>query len=66
LDFRYPSENKRVDLLDGPSAEDCSGEENVLLASSKLQYYSLCEQNNVPSVKKMFVSIEKVTILQSM
>jgi hypothetical protein len=36
LDFRYPSENMRVDLLDGPSAEDCSGEENVFLAIKKL------------------------------
>lgn len=35
LDFRYASENKRVDLFDGPSVEDGFGEENVLLASSK-------------------------------
>ena len=52
LDCRHASENKRVDLFDGPS-EDGFGEENVLLASSKLQYYSPCGQNNVALVKKM-------------
>jgi len=35
LDCRYASENKRIDLFDGPSVEDGYGEENVLLASSK-------------------------------
>jgi hypothetical protein len=37
LGCRYASENKRVDLFDGPSVEDGYGEENVLLASSKWQ-----------------------------
>ena len=37
LDCRYASENKRIDLFDGPSVEDGYGEENVLLASSKWQ-----------------------------
>jgi novel plant SNARE len=32
---RYASENKRLDLFDGPSVDDGFGEENVLLASSK-------------------------------
>jgi hypothetical protein len=39
LDCRHASENKRVDLFDGPSIEDGYGEENVLLASSKRQYH---------------------------
>lgn len=35
FDCRYASENKRIDLFDGPSVEDGYAEENVLLASSK-------------------------------
>jgi SNARE protein len=60
---RYASENKRVDLFDGPSVEDGFAEENGLLASSKLQYYRPCERNNVALVNKMSVSIKKVTVL---
>jgi hypothetical protein len=37
LGCRYASENKCVDLFDGPSVEDGYPEENVLLASSKWQ-----------------------------
>ncbi|XP_062183165.1 novel plant SNARE 11-like [Phragmites australis] len=34
LKKQHASENKRVDLFDGPSVEDGFGEENVLLASN--------------------------------
>jgi len=39
LGCRQASENKRIDLFDGPSVEDGFGEENVLLASSKWQHH---------------------------
>jgi hypothetical protein len=39
LACRQASENKRIDLFDGPSAEDGFGEENVLLASSKWRHH---------------------------
>ncbi|RLN13540.1 putative plant SNARE 11 isoform X1 [Panicum miliaceum] len=45
LKKQYASENKRIDLFDGPSVEDGYGEENVLLASN-MTNQQLMDQGN--------------------
>ncbi|OEL25940.1 putative plant SNARE 11 [Dichanthelium oligosanthes] len=70
LKKQHQSENKRVDLFDGPSVEDGYGEENVLLASSNLELSLLLKSSIfnfsiILSSREQFVVVDSQTVQET-
>uniref|UniRef100_A0A0E0HVD8 t-SNARE coiled-coil homology domain-containing protein n=1 Tax=Oryza nivara TaxID=4536 RepID=A0A0E0HVD8_ORYNI len=65
LKKQYASENKRVDLFDGPSVEDGFGEENVLLASNMTNQQLMDQGNQLMDETDQAIARSKQTVQET-
>ncbi|CAL5040854.1 unnamed protein product [Urochloa decumbens] len=65
LKKQYASENKRIDLFDGPSAEDGYGEENVLLASNMTNQQLMDQGNQLMDETDQAIARSKQTVQET-
>uniref|UniRef100_A0A0E0LFN8 t-SNARE coiled-coil homology domain-containing protein n=1 Tax=Oryza punctata TaxID=4537 RepID=A0A0E0LFN8_ORYPU len=65
LKKQYASENKRVDLFDGPSVEDGFGEENVLLASNMTNQQLMDHGNQLMDETDQAIARSKQTVQET-
>nr|CAB3469007.1 unnamed protein product [Digitaria exilis] len=62
LKKQYASENKRIDLFDGPSVEDGYAEENVLLASNMTNQQLMDQGNQLMDETDQAIARSKQTV----
>jgi len=65
LKKQYASENKRIDLFDGPSVEDGYGEENVLLASNMTNQQLMDQGNQLMDETDQAIARSKQTVQET-
>ncbi|CAN6192709.1 unnamed protein product [Urochloa humidicola] len=65
LKKQYASENKRIDLFDGPSVEDGYGEENVLLASNMTNQQLMDQGNQLMNETDQAIARSKQTVQET-
>lgn len=65
LKKQHQSENKRVDLFDGPSVEDGFGEENVLLASNMTNQQLMDQGNQLMDETDQAIARSKQTVQET-
>ncbi|CAN6181523.1 unnamed protein product [Urochloa humidicola] len=65
LKKQYASENKRIDLFDGPSVEDAYGEENVLLASNMTNQQLMDQGNQLMNETDQAIARSKQTVQET-
>ncbi|NP_001132202.1 Novel plant SNARE 11 [Zea mays] len=65
LKKQQASENKRIDLFDGPSAEDGFGEENVLLASNMTNQQLMDQGNQLMDETDQAIARSKQTVQET-
>jgi len=65
LKKQYASENKRIDLFDGPSVEDGYGEENVLLASNMTNQQLMDQGNQLMDGTDQAIARSKQTVQET-
>uniref|UniRef100_A0ACD5ZF48 Uncharacterized protein n=1 Tax=Avena sativa TaxID=4498 RepID=A0ACD5ZF48_AVESA len=65
LKKQHASENKRVDLFDGPSVEDGFGEENVLLASNMTNQQLMQHGDNLMDETDQALARSKQTVQET-
>ncbi|KAG2608513.1 novel plant SNARE 11-like [Panicum virgatum] len=65
LKKQYASENKRIDLFDGPSVEDGYGEENVLLASNMTNQQLMDQGNQLVDETDQAIARSKQTVQET-
>ncbi|KAG2614225.1 hypothetical protein PVAP13_4KG376603 [Panicum virgatum] len=65
LKKQYASENKRIDLFDGPSVEDDYGEENVLLASNMTNQQLMDQGNQLMDGTDQAIARSKQTVQET-
>ncbi|XP_066375711.1 novel plant SNARE 11-like [Miscanthus floridulus] len=66
LKKQQASENKRIDLFDGPSVEDGFGEENVLLASNMTNQQLMDQGNQLMDETDQAIARSKQTVQETM
>ncbi|CAN6200513.1 unnamed protein product [Urochloa humidicola] len=65
LKKQYASENRRIDLFDGPSVEDGYGEENVLLASNMTNQQLMDQGNQLMDETDQAIARSKQTVQET-
>ncbi|KAF8772073.1 hypothetical protein HU200_006066 [Digitaria exilis] len=65
LKKQYASENKRIDLFDGPSVEDGYAEENVLLASNMTNQQLMDQGNQLMDETDQAIARSKQTVQET-
>ncbi|GJM97443.1 hypothetical protein PR202_ga14371 [Eleusine coracana subsp. coracana] len=65
LKKQYASENRRVDLFDGPTVEDGFGEENVLLASNMTNQQLMDQGNQLMDETDQAIARSKQTVQET-